>query len=43
MPVFSRIIGTESEKAREMLKDSRIKLFDSVEEAINAAVMGIKN
>jgi succinyl-CoA synthetase beta subunit len=43
VPVFSRIIGTESEKAREMLKDSRIKLFDSVEEAINAAVMGIKN
>jgi succinyl-CoA synthetase beta subunit len=43
VPVFSRIIGTESEKAKEMLKDSRIKLFDSVEEAINAAVMGIKN
>jgi len=43
VPVFSRIIGTESEKAKEMLKDSRIKLFDSVEEAINAVVMGIKN
>jgi len=43
VPVFSRIIGTESEKAKEMLKDSRIKLFDSVEEAINAVIMGIKN
>jgi len=43
VPVFSRIIGTESEKAKEMLKDSRTKMYDSVEEAINAAVMGIKN
>jgi len=43
VPVFSRIIGPESEKAKEMLKDSRIKWFDSVEEAINAVVMGIKN
>ena len=43
LPVFSRLKGTESEKAKEMLKDSRTKIFDSVEEAINAAVMGIKN
>jgi len=43
LPVFSRIKGTESEKAIEMLKDSRTKMYDSVEEAINAAVMGIKN
>ena len=42
-PVFSRIKGTEAEKAKEMLKDSKTKMFDSVEEAINAAVMGTKN
>jgi len=42
-PVYSRIKGTEAEKAREMLKDSRTKMYDSVEEAINAVVMGIKN
>jgi len=43
LPVFSRLKGTESEKAREMLQDSRTKIYDSIEEAINAAVMGIKN
>ena len=42
LPVFSRLKGTESEKAKEMLKDSKINVFDSVEEAINAAVMGVK-
>ncbi|RNJ76291.1 MAG: succinyl-CoA synthetase subunit beta [Nitrosopumilus sp. H8] len=42
IPVFARLKGTESEKAREMLKNSRTKMFDSVEEAINAAVMGVK-
>ena len=42
MPVFSRLKGTESEKAKEMLQGSRTKIFDSVEEAINAAVMEIK-
>ena len=43
MPVFSRLKGTESDKAKEMLKDSQTRIFDSVEEAINAAVMGVKN
>ena len=42
LPVFSRLKGTESEKAKEMLQGSRTNIFDSVEEAINAAVMGIK-
>ena len=42
LPVFSRLKGTEADKAKEMLKDSRTKIYDSVEEAINAAVMGIK-
>ena len=42
LPVFSRLKGTESEKAKEMLQGSRTNIFDSVEDAINAAVMGIK-
>ncbi len=43
LPVFTRMKGTESEKAIEMLQGSRTKIYDSVEEAINAAVMGVKN
>jgi len=39
LPVFARLKGAESDKAREMLKNSKTKLFDSVEDAINAAVM----
>ncbi len=42
LPVFARLKGAESEKSKEMLKDTKTKLFDSVEEAINAAVLGIK-
>jgi succinyl-CoA synthetase beta subunit len=38
VPVFARITGAESEKAREMLKDSKARLFDTVEESIKAAV-----
>ena len=41
--MFSRLKGVESEKAKEILQGSRIKIYDSVEEAINAAVMGVKN
>ncbi|MFB5645905.1 MAG: ATP-grasp domain-containing protein, partial [Nitrosopumilaceae archaeon] len=40
LPVFARLKGAEAEKSKEMLKDTKTKLFDSVEEAINAAVMG---
>ena len=40
LPVFARLKGAESEKAKEMLKDTKTKLFDSVEEAINATVLG---
>ena len=43
LPVFSRLKGAESEKAREMLQDSRTKIYDSVEEAINAVVMEVKD
>ena len=42
LPVFARLKGTESDRAREMLDGSRTKIFDSVEDAINSAVMGIK-
>ena len=38
VPVFARITGAESEKARELLSDSKARLFNTVEEAINAAV-----
>jgi succinyl-CoA synthetase beta subunit len=34
--------GAESEKSREMLKNTQTQLFDSVEEAINAAVIGVR-
>jgi succinyl-CoA synthetase beta subunit len=42
LPVFARLKGAESEKSKEMLKNSQTKLFESVEEAINAAVIGIR-
>jgi succinyl-CoA synthetase beta subunit len=42
IPVFSRLKGTESEKAKEMLQGSKVKIYDSIEDAINAAVMGVK-
>lgn len=42
LPVFSRLKGAESEKAREMLKNSRINIYDSVEDAINSVVMEVK-
>jgi len=42
IPVFARLKGAESEKSKEMLKETKTKMFDSVEEAINAAVIGIK-
>ena len=42
LPVFARLKGAEAEKAREMLKDTKTKMFDSVEEAINSAVLGVK-
>ncbi|HEY1248244.1 MAG TPA: ATP-grasp domain-containing protein [Nitrososphaera sp.] len=41
VPVFARISGAESEKAREMLQGSRAKLYNTVEEAIQAAVAAV--
>lgn len=40
LPVFARLKGSESDKARQMLADSRTKMYDSIEDAINAAVTG---
>lgn len=42
LPVFARLRGAESDQAKQMLNDTRTKLYDTVEEAINAAVMGVK-
>ena len=36
--VFARLKGAESVKAKEMLKDSKIQLYDTVEQAITFAV-----
>ena len=41
LPVFARMLGTESEKSKEMLSGTKTKLYDSVEAAINAAVMDV--
>ncbi len=42
LPVFARLMGAESDKAKEMLRNTKTKLFDSVEDAINSAVIGIR-
>ena len=41
IPVFARMSGAEADKSKEVLKGSRTKMFDTVEEAINAAVIGV--
>ncbi|AIF84091.1 succinyl-CoA synthetase (ADP-forming) beta subunit [Candidatus Nitrososphaera evergladensis SR1] len=41
VPVFARISGAESEKARQMLNGSKAKLYPTVEEAIQAAVAAV--
>jgi succinyl-CoA synthetase beta subunit len=38
VPLFARISGAESEKAKEILKGSQAKLYDTVDEAIHAVV-----
>ena len=35
-------MGAESEKAKEMLANTKTKMFDSVEEAINSVVMEVR-
>jgi succinyl-CoA synthetase beta subunit len=41
LPVYSRLMGAESEKSKLMLKDTKTKMFDSVEDAINGVVMEV--
>jgi succinyl-CoA synthetase beta subunit len=41
LPVYSRLMGAESEKSKEMLKNTKTKMFDSVEDAINGVVMEV--
>ena len=41
LPVFARLMGTESDKAKEMLSNTKTKMFDSVEEAINSVVLEV--
>ncbi len=43
VPVYARISGAQSEKAKELLNGSKARLFDTVEEAINAVVLKINN
>lgn len=40
VPVYARLKGAESERAREMLGRTEARMFETVEEAISAAVMG---
>jgi succinyl-CoA synthetase beta subunit len=42
VPVFARISGAESDTAKEMLKGSHAKLYDTVEEAIFAVVEQVR-
>ena len=43
VPVFSRLKGAESDKARQMLEGSRTRIFDSLEDAINSAVTEVNS
>ena len=38
VPVYARLKGAESDRAKEMLRDSRTRMFGAVEDAIDAAV-----
>ncbi|MDP9197292.1 MAG: succinate--CoA ligase subunit beta [Thermoproteota archaeon] len=42
VPIYARISGAESEKAKHMLSDSRAKIYDSVEEAISSLVTYVR-
>ena len=41
LPVFARLRGAESDRAREMLAGTRTKMFDAVEDAISATVVEV--
>ena len=41
LPVYARLMGAESDKSKEMLKDTKTKMFTSVEQAINGIVIEV--
>ena len=41
LPVYARLMGAESDIAKEMLKDTKTKMFTSVEQAINGIVIEV--
>ena len=41
LPVFARLMGSESDKAKEMLENTKTQMFDSVEDAINSVVQEV--
>jgi succinyl-CoA synthetase beta subunit len=41
VPLFARISGSESDKAKEILREGRARMFDSVEDSIAAAIEAI--
>src|SRR4249919_851449 len=41
VPIYARISGAESDKAKQMLSNSNAKLYDTVEEAISSLVQYI--
>jgi succinyl-CoA synthetase beta subunit len=41
IPTFARITGAESEKAKEMLKNSNARMYDTVEQAIHGLLQGL--
>jgi succinyl-CoA synthetase beta subunit len=43
VPLFARISGAESLKAKQILNNSKAHLFDRIEDAIHGAVQGMKS
>ena len=39
LPVFAILMGAESDEAKKMLANTKTKMFDSVEAAINSVVL----
>lgn len=42
VPLFARVSGSESDKAKEILSQGRARIYDSVEESITAALDAIR-
>jgi succinyl-CoA synthetase beta subunit len=41
VPLFARISGSESDKAKEILREGKARMFDSVEDSIAAVIEAI--